>query len=138
MVNKKCILLNQCFYITSCGINQNVDCNDSTILYVLSFNQYSRITDSYYINYYPVILNVPPTPISGICNKIINNQFICAFNDNSQFILKFSDQKLTIGRCDIVTPNLVGNYCIINIKLYCAFYNENEKQKNNLESLKIT
>jgi hypothetical protein len=93
-----------------------------SILIVLSFVGVDFYTDTYYVNYYYVSSTQPPNPIPGVCQKILNNNYECTFNDQSVFQIRFSTPELNIGRIAINTSLIVGDFCILDVELYNSFY----------------
>ena len=132
MSSNNYILLNQCFYIQTCYCETTnetnccdaVSCVKGSILFVFNCTGKDTYTDTYYVNYYVVNNTDPPNPISGLANKILNNHYEAVFNDQSVFRIYFSNNELNIGQINIVTPTIVGNFCIINIDLYNSFYSK--------------
>jgi len=122
-------LLKRCFYIQTCTISSNgTNCCDTdcwvtgSILIVLSFVGVDKYTDTYYVNYYFVSSTQAPNPIPGVCQKILNNNYECTFNDQSVFQIRFSNSDLNIGRAAINTSSIVGDFCILDVQLYNSFY----------------
>jgi hypothetical protein len=122
-------LLKHCFYVQTCTINSTGQnccdtdcCVTGSILIVLSFVGVDFYTDTYYVNYYYVSSTQPPNPIPGVCQKILNNNYECTFNDQSVFQIRFSTPELNIGRIAINTSLIVGDFCILDVELYNSFY----------------
>jgi hypothetical protein len=88
----------------------------------LSFVGLDKYTDTYYVTYYFVSSTQPPDPISGVCQKILNNNYECIFTDQSAFQIRFSNADLNIGRAAINTSSIVGDFCILDVQLYSSFY----------------
>jgi hypothetical protein len=122
-------LLKHCFYIQTCTITPTGEnccdencCVTGSILMVLSFVGVDFYTDTYYVNYYYVSSTQPPNPIPGVCQKILNNNYECTFNDQSVFQLRFSTPELNIGRVAVNTAQIVGDFCLLDVNLYSSFY----------------
>jgi len=122
-------LLKHCFYVQTCTINSTGQnccdtdcCVTGSILIVLSFVGVDFYTDTYYVNYYYVSSTQPPNPIPGVCQKILNNNYECTFNDQSVFQIRFSNPELNIGRIGVNTSLIVGDFCILDVELYNSFY----------------
>ena len=106
-------LVRKCFYIQTDGID-----NQATILYILTFNQYLKCTDAYSVNYSAISANQPPEPVSGTSNQTGENRFQCYFNDNARMTIQFTDSNLESGSVDLITPNLAGNFSIVQTTAY--------------------
>ncbi|NDE14265.1 hypothetical protein EBZ80_04970 [bacterium] len=116
-------LLNQCFYIQTCGTAVCTEaCPDGTFYYLLTFNGVSVPTDTYSTAYSTIGTTAPPVTVPGVANKVTDLTYNAVFDDGSVMDLTFSDSSLTLGRASITTPTLVGEYCLISTSLYAQFY----------------
>lgn len=130
---RKFPLLNHCYYIQSCVIDPNINnceniCNiNGSIIAFLSFDCADKQTDTYYVYYYLITHVNPPININGVANRVDGDDknINCIFNDGTVFNIKFSSDKYDLGKIQIISPIITGDFCVIKSDLYSQFYTNN-------------
>lgn len=122
-------LLNKCYYIQSCYLSGTTvncctvdNCQNGSVVFMMRFEGVCPENNTYYVQYSRFLPLIQPIYLNGLANRTGLKTVNAEFNDGAIFNIKFIDTTFKIGRANIVTPLLSGDFCIIEMNLYQDFY----------------